>query len=306
MIQIWCKVEVSTNDSKRLVGNMGILEQLYTRISSLWTLIQFRIQLLEVSLCFESQMEVAGKQKIFIFDNFNGHSWGRISHKLLITRCELLPPNTTSTFQPMDVNIINSCKAQFCKSCIQHKINHSMSVKIVDLSIDIYSPTSLYMTCLRNKKTVTYSIIWQINHLCHNNKVLHENTHEIFSHKYKINKHSLQMSFSWNLCGLEEGINSLLMLPLQFSNKYLIEFLWDGLQFHYVCKCNVANNWAWCWASTNFIIGGGLSSTSEESKGYALRSKIGGFILYPKAISTSSIMQYSTSMMSSPFIIILF
>ena len=78
---------------------------------------------------------------------------------------------------------------------------------------------------------------------------------------------------------------------------------------------DVVNNWAWCYAPANFIIGGGLLSTSRESKGSALTSKLGGSILYPKAqrayipsvrdpISTSFDMQYSTTMMSSPFIII--
>lgn len=118
------------------------------------TIATFEIFLLD----FESQMEVAGKQKA-LFDNFNGHSWGRISHQLLITRCEILPPNSTSIFQPMDVNIINSYKAQYIKSCIQHKINHWISVEIEDLSIDTYTPTSLNMTYLGNKKTITYSII---------------------------------------------------------------------------------------------------------------------------------------------------
>ena len=88
-------------------------------------------------------MDIASTQKVFLSDNFNGHSWGRISHQLLFTKCELLPPNTTSIFQPMDVSIINSCKAHCCKSCIQHKINHVMSVEIIYLNIDIYSPTSL-------------------------------------------------------------------------------------------------------------------------------------------------------------------
>jgi hypothetical protein len=30
----------------------------------------------------------------------------------------------------------------------------------------------------------------------------------------------------------------------------------------------VANNWAWCWAHANFKLGGGLSSTSKEYKGF--------------------------------------
>ena len=31
---------------------------------------------------------------------------------------------------------------------------------------------------------LAYSIIWQFEPLCHNNEVLHENTHSIFSHMY--------------------------------------------------------------------------------------------------------------------------
>ena len=59
---------------------------------------------------------------------------------------------------------------------------------------------------------------------------------------------------------------------------------------------NVANNWAWCWAFASSTIGEGLSLTSKEPKNFALRSKLCGSILCPKAISTSFDMQYSTSM----------
>ena len=43
------------------------------------------------------------------------------------------------------------------------------------------------MTGLGNEKPsyyrhVTYSIIWQIGPLCHNNEALHENSHKIFCH----------------------------------------------------------------------------------------------------------------------------
>ena len=44
---------------------------------------------------------------------------------------------------------------------------------------------------------------------------------------------------SLNLCGLEEGINSPLMLPLQVSNIYLIELLYYALQFHQICGSEV-------------------------------------------------------------------
>ena len=62
-------------------------------------------------------------------------------------------------------------------------------------------------------------------------------------HKYKINillnVFTNMQFFSWNLCELEEGINSLLILPLQISNMYLIELHQHGMQFHYVCKSNL-------------------------------------------------------------------
>ena len=46
-----------------------------------------------------------------------------------------------------------------------------------------------------------------------------------------------------------------------------------------------------------FIISGGLSSTSSKVfKSFAIRPKLGGCILCPKVISTSSNMQYSTSL----------
>ena len=66
---------------------------------------------------------------------------------------------------------------------------------------------------------------------------------------------------------------------------------------------NVANNWVWYWVFANFTMSGGLSSTSKESKGSALKSKLGAYVLRPKAKSTKSYMQSSTSMMSSPSII---
>lgn len=45
---------------------------------------------------FESQMKVEGKHKIFfLLDNFSEHTWGQILYKLLITRGEILPLNTT-------------------------------------------------------------------------------------------------------------------------------------------------------------------------------------------------------------------
>ena len=40
---------------------------------------------------------------------------------------------------------------------------------------------------------------------------------------------------SWFLYGLEEEINCMLTLPLQISNKHLIEHLRYGLQLHYAC-----------------------------------------------------------------------
>ena len=89
---------------------------------------------------------------------------------------------------------------------------------------------------------------------------------------------------SWNLCEIEEGINiTELMLTLQIRNIYLIDFFQHAISMclhksHLMgcpLKRNVVSIWAWCWAHVRFIIDRCLSSTSKESMGYALRSKLG-------------------------------
>ena len=46
-----------------------------------------------------------------------------VGSRLRVTQLEFLPPNTTSCFQPMDVGIIASFKAQYRKLLIQHQID---------------------------------------------------------------------------------------------------------------------------------------------------------------------------------------
>ena len=64
-------------------------------------------------------------------------------------------------------------------------------------------------------------------------------------------------------------------------------------------------NRARCRGVAAFVIGGGWSSASQESwRAFALRSKLGGSILCPKAISTSSDVERWASVMASPSLII--
>ena len=58
------------------------------------------------SLEFESRMKFVGEQIVLLLDNFSGQSWEPITNQMLITRCELLPPNTTSIFLPLDAGIL--------------------------------------------------------------------------------------------------------------------------------------------------------------------------------------------------------
>ena len=113
----------------------------------------------------------------------------------------------------------------------------------VELQVPIVQSYIFNKIHLRTEKPsyywgVTYSITWQIRPLCHNNEKLHESTHYIFCHVQKINillnVFTNMLFLSWYLCGLEEGIHSLLMMPLQISNKYLIELLWYGMHFHHI------------------------------------------------------------------------
>ena len=82
-----------------------------------------------------------------------------------------------------------------------------------------------------------------------------------------------------------------ILLTFSYMASNFITFV--GVNFDWLSiKRNVAKNWAWCWAFSSFTLGGGPLSTSKESKGSALRSKLGGSILCPKAISTNFDMQY--------------
>ena len=99
-----------------------------------------------------------------------------------------------------------------------------------------------------------------------------------------------------------KGINNPLSRHFILATYILLSFCYMACNFITSARVNsnglstkkdVAHNWAWCWAFANLTLGRGLSSTSQESKDSTLRSKLGGSILYPTAISTTSFdMQY--------------
>ena len=93
-------------------------------------------------------------------------------------------------------------------------------------------------TRLENENTTIYSIIWQIGPLCHNNEVFHENTHFVVCHMYKINILSnlftnmqKYTNISWNLCRLQEVINSTLMLAIHMFNEASLIWATVSLRF---------------------------------------------------------------------------
>lgn len=87
-----------------------------------------------------------------------------------------------------------------------------------------------------NDDTIVFMSWWELHDV---------NTDYIFDHNviYKINIiwNVLQICkfLSWSLCGVEEGINNPLILPLQIRNNYLIGLLQYGLQFPYVCRSKI-------------------------------------------------------------------
>ena len=74
---------------------------------------------------------------------------------------------------------------------------------------------------------------------------------------------------------------------LSFSHMVCNFIMSIGVKSYGLSIKTIGNKWAWCWASTNVTISGGLSSKSRVSKGSTLRSKLGGFILCHKLISTT-------------------
>ena len=85
------------------------------------------------------------------------------------------------------------------------------------------SPTSLIWHILETRKLLCYRgvtnlMIWHIGPLCHDNEVLNESTHYVFSHIYK-NKYFVyvfinMLIFVMKSMWIEEGINSPLVLAL--------------------------------------------------------------------------------------------
>ena len=71
-----------------------------------------------------------------LLDNLFGHKVSKVGSCLRITPLELLPPNTTNRFQPMDVDIIAFFKAQYRKLVIQYQIDCFSANKV--FAIDIY------------------------------------------------------------------------------------------------------------------------------------------------------------------------
>jgi hypothetical protein len=70
---------------------------------------------------------------------------------------------------------------------------------------------------------------------------------------------------------------------LSFSNMPYNFIRFAGVKSNELSIKNVANSWACCWASVSFTISGGLSSTSKGFTVLAVRSKLAGSILCPKA-----------------------
>ena len=64
-----------------------------------------------------------------------------------------MPPNTTSCFQPIDVGIIASFKAQYKKLLIQHQINCISTGK--SFAIDVYQSVTMLEKAWRNGVTST-------------------------------------------------------------------------------------------------------------------------------------------------------
>ena len=73
---------------------------------------------------------------------------------------------------------------------------------------------------------------------------------------------------------------------MSFSNVAYNFSTFVGVNSNGLSIKNVGNNWARCWAFVNFLTNRGLSPTSKESKGYALRSKLGGLRPYQLALIT--------------------
>ena len=105
-------------------------------------------------LYFERRMVSAEKERVLLLvDNFSRHQVPNVGSRLRVTRLEFLPPNTTSHFQPMDVGIIASFKAQYKKLLIQHQIDCISTNK--SFAIDVYQTVPMLEKAWRNGVTPT-------------------------------------------------------------------------------------------------------------------------------------------------------
>jgi len=67
----------------------------------------------EFILGFERMMIATRKEKLsLLVDNFSSHQVIIVGIQLRVIKLDFLPPNTIRRFQPMDVGIIQSFKAQ--------------------------------------------------------------------------------------------------------------------------------------------------------------------------------------------------
>ena len=120
--------------SRRNISNPNNLGILWASNQKAWMATLLFEKLI---LDFEKRMGEMGNEKVLLMlDNFFGHQVPNVGSRLRITHLEFLPPSTTSHFQPMDVGIISSFKAQYRKRFIEHQIDSLMLD--MDMGIDIY------------------------------------------------------------------------------------------------------------------------------------------------------------------------
>ena len=73
--------------------------------------------------------------------------------RLKVSQLDFLPPNTTSSFEPMDEGIIASFKAQYMKLLIQHQIDCISIGK--SFAIAVYQVVTMLEKTWRNGVTST-------------------------------------------------------------------------------------------------------------------------------------------------------
>ena len=135
--------------TRRNISNPDNLGILWNSNSKAWmTTILFQKFLLD----FERRMRLAGKDKVLLLvDNFSRHQCSAIESQLHIVTVEFLPPNTTSYLQPMDVGVINSFKAQYRKTLVEHTLDCFMNNE--DPEINVYQAVKMLECAWRVKVT---------------------------------------------------------------------------------------------------------------------------------------------------------